>query len=46
MLQITRSIQYTNVRFVPKVDSHVYSSPVASNKFNGIFAGILKIEKM
>ena len=23
MLQITRSIQYTNIRFVPKTDAHI-----------------------
>jgi hypothetical protein len=35
----------TNVCFVPKTDIHVYSSPIASNKSAGTFAGILKIEK-
>ena len=30
---------------MPKVDIDVYNSPVASNEFNGTFAGILKIEK-
>jgi hypothetical protein len=38
-------VSVLNVRFVPKADSSVYSSPVASNTSAGIFAGILKIEK-
>jgi len=35
-----------SVCFVPKADSCVYSSPIASNKSAGTFAGTLKIEKM
>jgi hypothetical protein len=31
---------------VPKPDIHVNSSPIASNEFNGIFVGILKLEKL
>jgi hypothetical protein len=34
-----------DVCFVPKAVSRVYSSPIASNKSAGTFAGILKIEK-
>jgi len=34
-----------SVCFVPKADSRVYSSPIASNKSAGTFAGTLKIEK-
>jgi len=36
---------FLNVCFVPKAESRVYSSPIASNKSAGTFAGILKIEK-
>jgi hypothetical protein len=32
--------------FAPESDSHIHSCPLASNEFNGIFVGILKIEKM
>jgi hypothetical protein len=31
---------------VPKADGHVYSSPMVSNEFNGIFVGILKKRKI
>ena len=34
------------VHFVPKADSRVFSSPIASNEFNGIFVGILKMRKI
>jgi hypothetical protein len=34
-----------NVCFVPKAESRVFSSPIASNKSAGTFAGTLKIEK-
>ncbi len=36
---------FLNVCFVPKAESRVYSSPIASNKSAGTFASILKIEK-
>jgi hypothetical protein len=36
---------FLNDHFVPKADIHVHSSPIASNKSAGTFAGILKIEK-
>ena len=40
------TIRMLNVRFVPKEDCRVYSSPVESNEFDGTFVGILKIEKI
>ncbi len=43
---LVREWSFIDDYFVPKAESRVYSSPIASNKSAGTFAGTLKIEKM